>query len=80
MIIKNEYQKSTWTFILPWLKLSKNCHNRILNCLNKCNICPSVYLLYGRGSQPPGPVPLPGLEEGPSGTRKVSKVVNFTQL
>ena len=37
-------------------------------------------LLQIRGSQPPGPVPVPGLEEGLSGTRKVAKVVYFTQL
>ena len=33
-----------------------------------------------RGSQPLGPVPIPGLGEGPSGTRKVAIVVYFTQL
>ena len=32
-------------------------------------------MLYARGSQTPGPVPVPGLEDGPSGTRKVAKVV-----
>ena len=41
-------------------------------------ILTSEWVLYTRGSQPPGPVL--GPEKGPSGTRKVAKVVFFTQL
>ena len=35
---------------------------------------------YIKGSQPLGQVPVPGLEEGPSGTRKVAKLVYLLQF
>ena len=37
-------------------------------------------ILHTRGSQPLGRVPVPGLEEGPSGTRKVTKLVYLSQF